>query len=380
MKILIICPTLDFSKPYSATPFLQQLFKGLYEEGNELHIIPYSGKSIKSKWWHAYENPNYLKGEFVGKILNISRHSAGKKNLPSIPFFARKFAIPNLKKLVKKIFSKEKDIEAIINIALPLNQLTGFVTDIKKAYNIPILYYDVDLPTSLPEHGGFTFNYYVSANLKEYDSFIITSEGSASKIKELGANSVDFLHIGVDPEEYSPLQIKKDIDFFFFGHGGTSRKNYVKMMITEPSKQLNYKFVVGGRDYKMDIGNAKYFSSEITFPKWKEYACRSKVNLNVVHELHAKTFATSTARIFELAAMGCCIVSSPYSGLEKWFDTKKEIFEVNSTNECIEVYQTLMTNPELRKKMGFAAQQRVKKEHTSRQRARQMIEILKKYV
>ena len=378
LKILIVCPTLDMEKPFSATPFLRQLFKALHKIGNEIILVPYSGKSVQSKWWKCYPNPNLSKSEFLEKFIKITKSSRLISN-KLIPILAQKFAKPQLEKLLKKIITKEQDVAVVIFIAIPLNQITGISLELKKYFQIPVLFYDVDLPTSLPEYGGFTFNYYPGANLSEYDSILVTSEGSINRLKELGADNIETVHIGIDPDEYKPIDIKKDIDFFFFGHGGQSRKNFVKMMITEPSKTLNYNFVIGGRNYKMDLGNAKFLSSNITFPKWIEYSSRSKVNLNVVHELHAKTFATSTARPFELSALGCCIVSSPYNGLEKWFDTKKEILISNSTEECLEIYDFLMNNPETRLKMGIAARNKVLKEHTSSHRAKQIIQIIKKY-
>ena len=366
------------TKPFSATPFLTQLFKALNKIGNEVILVPYSGKPVQSKWWKCYSNPNLSKSEFLEKFLKKTKSFESNSN-KLIPLLARKFAKPKLEKLLKKILLEEQEISAIIFIAIPLNQITGLSTSLKKQFDIPIFFYDVDLPTSLPEHGGFTFNYYPGSDLTEYDSIFVTSEGSIPRLKELGANNVQTIHIGIDPDEYKPIEIKKDIDFFFFGHGGESRKNFVNMMVTEPSKMLNYNFVLGGRNYEMELGNAKFFSSKINFTKWIEYACRSKVNLNVVHELHAKTFATSTARPFELSALGCCIVSSPYNGLEKWFDTKKEILIVNSIDECVETYNYLMDNPEQRLKMGNAARERIMNEHTSSHRAEQFIQIIKKY-
>ena len=151
------------------------------------------------------------------------------------------------------------------------------------------------------------------------------------------------------------------------------------MMITEPSNFLSYNFKVGGRDYSMDLGKAKYFSPKLSFDEWKQYSCRAKINLNVVHELHAETFATSTARPFELAAMGCCIVSSPYKGIEKWFEPKKEILIANNSKEAIELYQMLMDDAELREKIGSAAQKRVTNEHTARHRIRQIVKLIQKY-
>ena len=113
------------------------------------------------------------------------------------------------------------------------------------------------------------------------------------------------------------------------------------------------------------------------FPNWRKYCNRSKINLNIVRELHATTESTSTARPFELASMGSCIVSAPYKGLDKWFDIGKEIIVVNSEKDCIDVYNSLLNDNELRLKMGIAARNRVKKEHTSRHHVREFIEIIK---
>jgi len=379
LKIIILCATLDLKKPYSATPFLLQWFKAFYDEGHQLFIIPYSGKSVKSDWWKSYPNPNYAKGEFLEKIMKLSGHKPGKKNMPFVSNLAQIFAKPGLEKQIRKILEEEKEISAIINMGLPLNQLKGLPKDLKKDYPIPIFFFDDDLPTSLPENGGFTFNFYKGADLSEYDSFIITSEGSKSRLLEMGANNVEFVHIGIDPDEYAPIPTEKDIDIFFFGHNGNSRKKYVDMMITEPSNFLSYNFKVGGRDYSMDLGKAKYFSPKLSFDEWKQYSCRAKINLNVVHELHAETFDTSTARPFELAAMGCCIVSSPYKGIEKWFEPKKEILIANNSKEAIELYQMLMDDAELREKIGSAAQKRVTNEHTARHRIRQIVKLIQKY-
>ena len=151
------------------------------------------------------------------------------------------------------------------------------------------------------------------------------------------------------------------------------------MMISEPSKLLPYNFVMGGRDYNFDLGRVNYAMSEINYSKWREFSCRSKINLNVVHGLHAETYATSTVRPFELASMGCCVVSSPYSGLENWFDLKKEMLVASNTKECVEIYENLIENEELRLKIGNAAKLRIKREHTVQHRAKQILQIIKKH-
>ena len=379
MKIIIVCSTLDLSKPYGATPSLWQLFKGLYEEGVEILVIPYHGNRIESVWWRAFQNPNYYKGMVLEKVLNLFSSSSMKTtNNSFIPIVAQILVKPKLYKLMNAILKNEKDIAAILFIAVPLNQLKGLAKEIRKEYDVPIVYYDLDVPTSLPSHGGFTFNYLHGVDLDEYDSIIVPSEGSASELTEMGARTVEIVHFGVDPDIFYPISVKKDTDFFFFGNGGSARAKNLKMMIAEPSKVMNHNFVVSGRNIDTDLGNSKLLPP-LSFFGYRNYCCRSKVNLNVVRDLHAKVFATSTSRPFELAAMQCCIVSAPYKGLEKWFELGKEILVADTSKECVEIYQMLIDDDEKRLNMAIAARNRIIKDHTSRHRARQIIQILKNH-
>jgi glycosyltransferase involved in cell wall biosynthesis len=378
VKIIIVCSTLDLSKPYGATPSLWQLFKAFYEEEVELLVVPYHGDAIDSIWWRSFQNPNYYKGMVLEKLLNLGGYSTRKTTKISlIPFTARILVKPKLYKLINKIIRNEKNIDAILFIAVPLDHLKGLANQIRRDHNIPVVYYDLDVPTSLPSHGGFTFNYLHGVDLGEYDSIIVPSEGSVTELKELGARNVNIVHFGVDPDVFRPVDVKKDIDFFFFGNGGFSRAKNLKMMITDPSRILNYSFVVSGRRIDIDLGKAQLLPPP-SFIGFRNYCCRAKVNLNVVRNLHAEVYATSTSRPFELAAMRCCIVSAPYKGLENWFELDKEILVTKSSKECIEIYQMLIDDNEMRVNMGVAARNRVMKDHTSRHRARQIIQILEK--
>jgi spore maturation protein CgeB len=378
MKLLIICSTLDLSKPHGATPSLWQLFKGFYEEGHELLVIPYHGQGINTIWWRSFQNPNYYKALALEKILKLKFSARKISNNPLIPGLARLIVAPKLNKIINQILRQEKNVEAILMIGVPLNQLHGLASQIRKHHSLPIVYYDLDVPTSLPSHGGFTFNYLKGVNLSEYDSIIVPSEGSIPELRDLGATHVNVVHFGVDPDVFKPVTIAKDIDFFFFGNGGSARAKNLNMMITQPSRALGSKFVVSGRDIDVDLGSARLLPP-LSFCEYRKYCCRSKVNLNIVRDLHAEILSTSTSRPFELAAMHCCIVSSPYKGLENWFDIDKEIIVSASSSECIEIYQMLINDDDLRLKMGLAAANRVKKEHTSRHRAKQIIEILRKH-
>lgn len=89
------------------------------------------------------------------------------------------------------------------------------------------------------------------------------------------------------------------------------------------------------------------------------------------------TYATSTSRPFELAAMGCCVVSSPYNGLEKWFKIGEEMFISRDTSEAIELYSWLLNDKSTREKAASRARQRVLLEHTYQHRAIQLMKMIK---
>lgn len=378
MKLIILCSTLDLTKPYGSTPALWQFFKGLSEMGNELLIMPYHGQSMNSLWWKSLKNPNYVEGEILQRVLKLTGSS--KKNKSRlIPLISKIITKPKIERMLLRTLSNHKNVDAIVIINLPLNQIKGLAKKIKSHYEIPILVYDIDTPTSLPSFGGFTFNHYLGSDLLEYDAFIVPSEGSVDTLMEMGATNVDILHFGVDPDVYKTDEsLAKKRDLFFYGHGGKAREKNIKMMITEPSKKMEKQFLISGTDFDFDIGRSK-LNPLLSFNEWKKYCVESRINLNVVREFHANIYATSTSRPFELAAMKCCIVSSPYNGLEKWFDTGNEILIANSSKEAMEIYTDLLQNEDKREKMGRLAYNRVIKEHTTRHRAQEMVEIVNKY-
>jgi spore maturation protein CgeB len=87
-------------------------------------------------------------------------------------------------------------------------------------------------------------------------------------------------------------------------------------------------------------------------------------------------YGASSARPFELASLGCCVVSDPYNGLEEWFEVGKEMFMVQDAGEAIQTYKKLLSSDELRRTTGEAARTRVLKEHTAQHRAKQLINLL----
>jgi spore maturation protein CgeB len=240
---------------------------------------------------------------------------------------------------------------------------------------VKVVYYDGDMPTILPEHAGareFKFSYYQGADLSEYDVFFSNSKGAIPEIIKMGAKDVRPLYYAADPELCQPLRVAKDYDVSFYGHGSQLREEWLAKLIAEPSQRNpKIRFVVGGRDFQMPLGRAEAVGA-VPYSEFGRFVSRSIINLNITRRSHATVYASATARPFELAAFGACIVSQPYDGMQEWFSVGRELLVAGSAVEAEEVYAQLLDDREAAEGFGRRARERVLKEHTFHHRAREV--------
>lgn len=395
VKLLIVVSSLDLKQPYSATPAWWQLLKGLYEIGVEVLAVPYQGAPIDSLWWRSLPNPARWQGDLFKALRNRSRalwpghappatQSVDSDSLSDrvIRQTAQTLIAPLWQRHLERIITKEADVDALIFLTVPLNHLNGIPGLIRAKYDIPVLYFDGDVPASMPTMSGFAsgFRIYQGADLSEYSAFISNSSGGEDLLRQQGAERVHTVWYGADPAVFSPVPVAaKDIDFLFYGHGREYRENWIEEMITVPSLRLpQARFAVRGTNLG-DLGKAQPLPYQ-SFSKLREYICRSKVNLCITRGAHASVYASSSSRPFELAALGACIVSNPYDGIEEWFEPGKELLVVRSSEEAVECYKDLLAHESKRNAIGRAARERVLRQHTYRHRARELLAIVEQYI
>jgi glycosyltransferase involved in cell wall biosynthesis len=384
MKILVIASTIDLKNKLGCTPAWWQLLKALYETGNEVIVIPYLGNPVESLWWRTYDNPCSKESMIYNSYLERRKkkgHSPSAKTLltPVAEQTIKRYIRPRWEKHLTKIFEKEKDISLLLLMSIPINHFTGVPSKIRNRFGIPVVFYDGDMPTILPKYTvgrGFKFNSYEDANLSEYDAFFTNSKGCIPDLEEVGARNVHPLYYGVDPDLVAPVDVKKDIDVSFFGYGSEFREEWIEKLITIPSRELpEVNFVVAGGGFDVDLGNARMIG-DLSYSQWRQVCCRSKINLNITRWSHTDVYASSTARPFELAAFGSCIVSQPYGGIEEWFEIGKEMLVANSTEEAIAAYKLLLKDNKKRAEMGKRARERILKEHTYKHRAVEFLRVI----
>jgi hypothetical protein len=391
MKLLVIVSSLDLTQPFSATPAWWQLLKALYEVGVDIIAAPYQGPAIEAPWWRAAANPARREGDAFKLARDLWRKVSGVKQTQVsgaqleeesasdrvVRRMAQTVILPRWRRHVDRLMAEQPDIDAVLMITVPLNHISGLARHIIERHNKPVLFYDGDVPASLPNFRGFAsgFRIYQGADPSEYTAFISNSLGGAEGLRERGARAVHTLFYGADPDLFIPVDVPQDIDAFFYGHGREYRGEWIDALLRDASRALpEARFAVRGTRLG-DLGHVELLPY-LSFSKLREYACRSRINLVITRKAHASVFASSSSRPFELASLGACMVCNPYEGIETWFEPEKELIVVESAEEAVERYRWLLAHDTERRKMGEAARERLLKEHTFRHRARQLVEII----
>jgi hypothetical protein len=389
-RILAVASAADLDFRYGCTPAWWQLWKGLYEAGCDLIVTPYRGRAVESPWWRTYPNPCYWEGE----LFDASRRAAGRlsgdrfrraEDRPpdsasdrAVRTVIARWVTPRWKRHLERILEREGGVDALIVFTVPMSHLRGIPTALRERFDVPVVYYDGDLPASLPEFGGLDtgFNIYHGADPGEYDLMLSNSEGAIPSLLAMGARRAEALFWAVDPDVFAPLPVAKEHDVFFYGYGDRFRRDWMADMVGEPSRRLpEVDFVLGGADFRGDVGSARSIG-DVPFNVFSRAVSASRINLNITRRPHATVPGSSSARPFELAACGAAIVSNPYDGLAQWFEPGSEVRIVSSADEAVEAYEELLADPGAAEEMGRRARERALSEHTYAQRARRLLDLL----
>jgi glycosyltransferase involved in cell wall biosynthesis len=389
-KILAVASATDLDYRYGCTPAWWQLWKGMAEAGIDLVVTPYRGKAIESPWWRTAGNPLYREAEAFAAARDATARLKGDTHLRRAevsPEDTRadklvrnviwRYVTPRWRRHLERLVERERP-DAVVVFTVPMSHLRGIPTALRERFGVPVVFYDGDVPMSLPEFGGMDtgFNYYHGADPAEYDLVLSNSDGGIARLLELGAKRAEPLFWAADPDLFTPLPVEKEHDVFFYGYGDKFRREWMRELVGEPSRRLpDVDFALGGRDFQGDIGTARLVG-DVPFNVFPRAISSARINLNVTRGAHATVPASSTCRPFELAACGAAIVSNPHAGIERWFEPGRELIVVNDADEATAAYRELLADPAQAEELGRRARERVLDEHTYAHRARRLLELL----
>jgi glycosyltransferase involved in cell wall biosynthesis len=389
-RILAVASAVDLDFRYGCTPAWWQLWKGLYEEGVDLVVTPYRGRPVESPWWRTAPNPTYREGESFAFLRDLAARARGDSLLrraednPEDGFGDRmtrelvwRWVTPRWRRHLERLVERERP-DAVIVFTVPMAHLRGIPSALRTRFGVPVVFYDGDVPMSLPEFGGMDtgFNWYHEADPAEYDFLVSNSEGGNERLRELGARRVETVFWGADPDFFAPAAVDKSADVFFYGYGDKFRRDWVEAMVGEPSRALpDADFVLGGRDFQGDTGRARSIG-DVPFNAFARAISAARINLCITRRSHASVYASSSCRPFELASAGAAIVANPYEGVERWFEPGQELLVVHDADQAVAAYRSLLDDPGQAEELGRRARERVLDEHTYRHRARQLLRLV----
>ena len=390
-KILAVASACDLDFRYGCTPAWWQLWKGMAEAGIDLIVTPYRGRAIESPWWRTAQNPLYREAEaFAAARTAVARLKGDDylRRAESHPDDTRvdklvrdtiwRFVTPRWRRHLESLLAHERDVDAVVVFTVPMSHFRGIPTVLRERFGVPVVFYDGDVPMSLPEFGGMDtgFNYYHGADPSEYDLVLSNSEGGIPRLFELGARRAEPLYWAADPGLFAPQPVDKEYDVFFYGYGDKFRREWMRELIGEPSRLLpDADFALGGRDFRGDIGSARMIG-DVPFNAFAHAISAARVNVNMTRCAHATVPGSSTCRPFELAACGAPIVSNPHAGIERWFEPGRELIVAADAHEATAVYGELLADAGQAEELGRRARERVLDEHTYAHRARRLLELL----
>src|SRR5437870_9959696 len=389
-RILAVASAIDLDFRYGCTPAWWQLWKGLNEEGVDLVVTPYRGRAIESPWWRTAPNPTYREGESFARARDLYARVKGDDYLrraeenPEDGLGDRltretiwRWVTPRWQRHLERLVERERP-DAIVVFTVPMSHLRGIPTALRERFGVPVVFYDGDVPMSLPEFGGMDtgFNWYHGGDPSEYDLLVSNSEGGLERLLELGARRAEAVFWGADPEFFAPQPVDKEMDVFFYGYGDKFRRDWMAAMVGEPSRALpDVDFALGGRDFQGDTGRAR-LTGDVPFNAFNRAIAAARINLNLTRRAHAGLYASSTARPFELAMAGAAIVSNPYAGVERWFEPGQELLVARDEDEATSSYHELLADPAAADELGRRARERALDEHTYAHRARRLLDLL----
>ena len=235
-------------------------------------------------------------------------------------------------------------------------------------------FYDIDTPVTLAglDHG---LDYISASLIPRLDIYLSFSGGPVPAMVEdiYGSPMARVLYCSADLSLYKPRDAASRWSLGYLGTYSKDRQPQLEKLLLAPARQMpSRKFALAGSKYPEqerwpeNVERVEHIAAR----DHASFYTAQDFTLNVTRaDMRALGFSPSV-RLFEAAACGTPIISDRWSGIETILTPSSEILLVSDTSEVVQILTGL--SEEKRLSIAERARQRVLRDHTPEQRARQL--------
>ncbi|MGV3616490.1 MAG: CgeB family protein [Fimbriimonas sp.] len=256
--------------------------------------------------------------------------------------------------------------------------LEAAVVDLKRPSNL-VAFWDVDAPATLDRVGqnaGDPFR----PLIPRYD-LVLTYGGGHPVIDAytaLGARECVPIYNALDPTTHHPVSpdSRFEGDLGFLGNRLPDREQRVEeFFLRAAALAPSRRFLLGGSGWedKPVSDNVRYLGHVYTADH-NAFNRTPMAVLNVSRESMARYGYSPATRVFEAAGAGACLITDFWEGIEMFLEPDREVLVARDGDEVAAHVEAL--DPERARRIGEAALQRVRSEHTYAHRAEQLDALL----
>ena len=233
-------------------------------------------------------------------------------------------------------------------------------------------FYDIDTPVTLAKLARGDFEYLSPDLIPGYDVYLSFTGGPTLAFLEerYGSPDARALYCSVDPVAYRPTGAAKRWDLSYLGTYSDDRQpTLARLLIAAAQRAPDRRFVVAGPQYPADISWPANVERIEHLPpaEHADFYSASRWTLNVTRaDMIARGWSPSV-RLFEAAACATPIVSDRWDGLDRLFQSGREIVLADTVEDVL-----MALAREDAAAIGRAAQARILADHSAARRAEQL--------
>ena len=242
------------------------------------------------------------------------------------------------------------------------------------------VYWDVDAPATLARIEADADDP-LAALIPRYDLVLTYGGGDpvVERYRALGARDCVPVYNALDPETHHPAPAEERFrgDLAFVGNRLPDREARVdEFFFAAAELAPEREFLLGGAgwDNRPLPANVRYLG-HVSTNDHNALNCSPLAVLNVSRQSMATNGWSPPTRVFEAAGAAACLITDAWEGIELFLEPGREVL-VADDGHAVASHVGGLT-PDMARRVGAAARQRVLREHTYAQRAAQVERVLR---